>query len=107
MGIEELRNGIYRGFIDHTIGASEQYSPKLLTNSNNEKILTAIQSELRECDEFMFSVAFITSGGVSVLKEELKDLKEREVKGRIIASQYQNFTDPKALKELQKFGNIG
>jgi len=106
MRIEELKNGIYRGFIDHTVDASEHYSPKLLTNGNNEKILTTIQSELSECDEFMFSVAFITSGGVSVLKEELKNLNKRNVRGRIVASQYQNFTDPKALKELKKLGNI-
>jgi HKD family nuclease len=110
MNVEDLKdgvkNGVFRGFIDRNIDALELYIPKFLTNSNNEKILTTIQSELRGCDEFMFSVAFITSGGVSVLSEELKTLRDRGIKGKIITSQYQNFTDPKALKRLKELGNI-
>jgi superfamily II DNA or RNA helicase/HKD family nuclease len=54
----------------------------------------------------MISVAFITSSGVTVLLNTLSDLEQRGVKGRIIASQYQNFTDPTALKRLLHFKNI-
>ncbi|MGE4496177.1 MAG: DEAD/DEAH box helicase family protein, partial [Methanosarcina sp.] len=54
----------------------------------------------------MISVAFITSSGVTVLLNTLSDLEQRGVKGRIIASQYQNFTDPTALKRLLRFKNI-
>lgn len=71
-----------------------------------EKILTSLVVELTKCDEFMISVAFITSSGVTVLLNTLSDLEQRGVKGRIIASQYQNFTDPTALKRLLRFKNI-
>lgn len=71
-----------------------------------EKILTSLVVELTKCDEFMISVAFITSSGVTVLLNTLSDLEQRGVKGRIIASQYQNFTDPTALKRLLHFKNI-
>lgn len=71
-----------------------------------EKILTSLVVELTKCDEFMISVAFITNSGVTVLLNTLSDLEQRGVKGRIIASQYQNFTDPTALKRLLHFKNI-
>jgi HKD family nuclease len=54
----------------------------------------------------MISVAFITNSGVTILLNTLSDLEQRGVKGRIVASQYQNFTDPIALKRLLHFQNI-
>lgn len=109
MDNEELKKDLEYGFIDDSIVAMRSRSPKLLVNdfSRKEKILSAISSELYDCDEFMFSVAFITESGVSMLLNELRSLEGKGVKGRIIASQYQNFTQPKALKKLASFGNIG
>jgi HKD family nuclease len=88
--------------------ALEEYKPRLLINDidRGEKVLTSLVVELAKCDEFMVSVAFITSSGVTVLLNTLSDLEQRGVKGRIIASQYQNFTDPIALKRLLHFKNI-
>lgn len=108
MGAPELRSGIEYGFLDSTVIAEEHYKPALLVNDNErgEKVLTTLSSELKTCDEFMFSVAFVTEGGVEVLLMELRDLQRRGIKGRIIASQYQNFTQPKALKRLLAFDNI-
>jgi HKD family nuclease len=105
---DELRKGIEFGFIDHNITASDQFSPRLLVNdtTRNEKVLTAIKSELSTCDEFFLSVAFITGGGVSAIATELLDAAESGIKGKILASQYQNFTDPKALKTLLSLNNI-
>lgn len=105
---EELVRALEHGFLDSSVRALERYSPKLVINdkSRNECVLPVISSELRTCDEFFFSVAFITDGGLSVLSNELRDLQERGVKGRIIASQYQNFTQPTALKRLASFENI-
>ncbi len=71
----------------------------------NVKVLTTIQRELRRCDSFDFSVAFITRGGIATLKQILLDNQDR-VKGRIITTDYLNFNDPKALRELLKFQNI-
>ena len=108
MGAPELRSGIEYGFLDSSIAAEEHYKPALLVNDyeQGEKVLTTISSELKTCDEFMFSVAFVTEGGVEVLLMELKDLQKRGIKGRIIASQYQNFTQPKALRKLLAFDNV-
>ena len=88
--------------------ALEEYKPRLLINDidRGEKVLTSVVAELTKCDEFMISVAFITSSGVTVLLNTLSDLEQRGVNGRIIASQYQNFTDPTALKRLLLFKNI-
>ncbi|AAM05016.1 hypothetical protein (multi-domain) [Methanosarcina acetivorans C2A] len=104
----ELKNGIKYGFLDSSILALEEYKPRLLINDfdRGEKILTSLVMELTKCDEFMISVAFITNSGVTVLLNTLSDLEQRGVKGRIIASQYQNFTDPTALKRLLRFKNI-
>jgi len=57
---------------------------------------------MESCDEFMFSVAFVNSGGVNALAQEFRELDRRGVKGRIIASQYQSFTEPAALRALLK-----
>ena len=105
---EKLQNGIEYGFLDSSIMALEEYKPRLLINDigRGEKVLTSVVAELTKCDEFMISVAFITSSGVTVLLNTLSDLEQRGVKGRIIASQYQNFTDPTALKRLLLFQNI-
>ena len=108
---DELRKGVEYGFIDHSVVALEHYSPRLVTNNyaRGEKVLSAIQSELSKLDksdEFMFSVAFITEGGIAGLLMDLETLQQRGVKGKIVASQYQNFTKPKALRKLLSFDNI-
>ena len=106
---DELRKGVEYGFINHDIAALENYSPRLVTNNLAKGVLSAIQSELRKLDrsdEFMFSVAFITEGGIAQLLEDLESLRGKGVKGKIVASQYQNFTRPKALRKLLSFDNI-
>ena len=39
-------------------------------------------------------------GGYRQLFNTLNELKENNIKGKIIVSQYQNFTDPQALKNI-------
>lgn len=103
-----LQTGIEYGFFDSNVAVDENYRPSLLVNdaSKGSKVLTTILRELEKCDEFLFSVAFVTEGGVVVLLETLKMLQAKGVKGKIVASQYQNFTQPKALKRLLEFDNI-
>lgn len=55
---------------------------------------------MESCDEFDFSVAFITMGGLSTLYQSFKNAKERGVKGRILTTNYLHFNDPTALKWL-------
>ncbi len=103
-----LQESIHTGFFDYEALSSEQYQPKLLINDakKGQKVLVSLLKELRQCDAFFFSVAFITESGVTVLLDALKELEERNVQGRIIASQYLNFTNPKALRRLLSFSNI-
>jgi len=104
----QLKEGLIHGFIDRTNIALEEYKPKLIINDpdRGEKVLTSIINELRTCDEFFFSVAFVTTSGVTVLLNTLLDLEERGIKGKILASQYQNFSEPKALEKLLSMKNI-
>ncbi len=105
---EKLSEGLQSGFIDCNLSSLEKYNPKLLINDHKKgmKVLTSIENELRSCKEFYFSVAFITNSGITSLLSVLTELEEKNIKGKIITSQYQNFTEPKALKRLLKFKNI-
>lgn len=104
----EISNGANYAFIDKDCIVSERYKPRLLINDyqQGEKVLSSIIAELSKCDEFLFSVAFITNSGVSVLSDILKELEDKGVNGKIVASQYQNFTDPKALQRLLALKNV-
>ncbi len=101
------------GFIDKGIPSQQAFRPQLLVNdaAKQKKVLSSILSELDslqnpEQDSFYFSVAFITTSGVQSIKQALIDLDKRGVKGKILASQYLNFTHPEALKQLLQFKNI-
>ncbi len=106
--IEELKKGLHTGFINFQRTSLEEYQPSLLINDRQEekRVLTTLIKELNECDAFYFSVAFITNSGIASIINVLKELEEKGVKGKIIASQYQNFTQPQALRRLKSFSNI-
>jgi len=103
-----LSDSLHTGFIDSNTVSLEEYQPSLLINDSKrgKKVLTCLIDELRKCDVFLFSVAFITNSGVAALIMTLQELESKGIKGKIVASQYQNFTDPAALKRLLQFKNI-
>ncbi|MFT8351026.1 DUF3427 domain-containing protein [Clostridium saccharoperbutylacetonicum] len=96
------------GFINNLIDSNLALRPKLLINdySKGSKVLSEIVSELTKCNEFMISVAFVTSSGITPLLETLKILQSSNIKGRILTTDYLNFSEPKALKKLLEFSNI-
>lgn len=104
----ELINGLQTGFVDQHIVSQNDFVPKLLLNDKLEgkKILSSIINELNTCNEFWFSVAFVTSAGVASLKNTLEEIAYKNIKGKILVSQYLNFTQPEALRQLLKFKNI-
>ena len=51
-------------------------------------------------------MAFVTQSGVQSLKQQLADLRARNIKGKILVSTYLNFTCPTALKALKEFDNL-
>ena len=103
-----LTQSLQTGFIDQLYQSNKEYIPEFLVNDKKEgkKVLTTILSELENCEEFWFSVAFVTTGGISSLINQLIKLDRKGVKGKILVSQYLNFTQPEALKRLLQFKNI-
>ncbi|WP_320127493.1 DEAD/DEAH box helicase [uncultured Sphaerochaeta sp.] len=105
---EQLPQNLHAGFIDGSIQTYGNYRPRLVLNDPpRSKVLTTLIEELDQCTEFTFSVAFLTSGGVAMLFQALCDAQKRGVKGKILTTDYLNFTDPKAIRDLwEKFPNI-
>ena len=106
MNIDEIINGARTAFIDQSLDSSTDFRPKLLYNSHDTKVINTIKDELRNCDEFLISTAFITMGGITPLLEDFKYLEDHNIKGKILTTDYLNFTQPKALRKLQEFTNI-
>lgn len=96
------------GLLNNLIDSNLALRPKLIINDYNRgsKVLNDIVTELMKCTEFMISVAFITSSGVTPLLETLRYLEKKGVKGKILTTDYLNFSEPKALKKLLQFSNI-
>ena len=105
---QALSESIQTGFINQQIQSEKSYRPELLTNDHKQgkKVLSTILRELETCDEFQFSVAFVTTGGIATLMNTLLALEKKNVQGKILASQYLNFTQPEALKRIKQFKNI-
>lgn len=103
-----LEESLRAGFINYQSPSNNEYLPQFLVNDRieNKKILSTILHELNTCDEFWFSVAFVTTSGIAALIETLIALKQKGIRGKILVSQYLNFTQPEALKRLLKFDNI-
>ena len=59
--IIELKKGLNTAFIDATENSNLAYRPQFVYNDNEkgQKVFSAIEDELRHCDEFAISVAFI------------------------------------------------
>lgn len=108
MNYEELTAGLNTAYIDGSIASSAVYRPQFVSNNYKEgkKVLSSIEDELAACDSFSISVAFITQGGITPLLQTLKELEQRKIPGRILTTNYLNFSDPKALKKLHDLKNI-
>lgn len=106
--INQFKESLHTGFIDKVFQSEVLYQPKLLVNKKKPKtkVLSTILHELQSCNEFYISVAFVTTSGVATLINTLKQLEEQGIKGKILVSQYLNFTQPEALKKLLRFENI-
>ncbi|MDO5853351.1 MAG: DEAD/DEAH box helicase [Thermoplasmata archaeon] len=105
---DDIRSGLDHGFVRRSPDALEDFSPRLLLNdpARNLSVITSLKGEMDSCDEFMFSVAFVTYDAVNALIQIFEELEEAGIRGRILASTYQNFTDPKALERLSGFSNL-
>jgi HKD family nuclease len=72
----EILRASETGLINSSLNSNLALIPKLIVNdySKGSKVLTEIISELNKCTEFLISVSFITSSGVTPLLETFKQL---------------------------------
>ena len=112
---EKLLQSLQTGFISKTFHSINELAPTLLVNDyrKEKKILSSIVEELYSCEAFDFSVAFINHEGLAAIKQSLDEIAqyslahpEAPIKGRILTTNYLNFTQPSALKELMQCPNI-
>lgn len=108
MNSSELALYLEAGFIDFNVETDDRFLPKILTNNQQKqvKVLENLIFELENCNDFFFSVAFVTNSGIACLIDTLDKLQNNNIKGKILASQYQNFTEPRALRRLLQFPNL-
>ena len=106
--INELRSGFETAYIDGSVASSMAYKPQFLSNNYKEgkKVISSIEDELLECDQFQISVAFITMSGITPLLQTLKELEKKQIPGEILTTNYLNFSEPKALEKLNGLSNI-
>lgn len=111
--IELLEVGLQTAFIDKEVIESDpNFRAQLLTNSGSAKegdskgVQSAVIEELRQCERFDFSVAFVTPGGLQHLKMVLAELEEAGIPGRFLTTDYNMFSDPDALRALSTYKNI-
>lgn len=108
---KSLQHSLLTSFINGEISDSDPHlRTELICNSVGEngqyvKVLPFLLDELKECDTFDMSVAFITQGGLSELAHTFGEhvysrKKGKKVKGRILTTDYNLFTDPRALRRL-------
>ena len=107
---------LIKNLIDAYVGNNENpesfFNPDFVYNSNDKenpkKVFDTLKDNLENCEEFIFSVAFINDSGLNLFKQIFLELKEKnpQIKGRIITSNYLSFTEPKALKDLLYYDNI-
>lgn len=102
------------GYISEKTEASENYRPRLISNRATERFQDTLISEINNSSEFTWSVAFITSGALATLKEQLKQFAEVDRSGSngdssntttshhgtIITSTFSRFNKPDVFKNL-------
>lgn len=105
---KKLLYSLNTSFISRQISSDVSLMPSLLVNDSKrqKKILTSLEEEMKTCEAFDFSVAFINNEGIASIKLSLDYLALYNIKGRILTTNYLNFTQPSALRELLCFPNI-
>lgn len=114
---KDLADALEQAFIDDSVDSLDTLRPEFVHNDPNkhEKVIDEIVKQLRTCDEFKISVAFITDSGIEYLINTLNELTDSEFRnklhpnfkgGKILTTDYLAFTEPKALERLSHFPGI-
>ncbi len=100
---DHLRADTEFGYLDAATRSEKVFHPVLISNENEDTMLRAIRDELRRSHRFVFSVAFITTGALALLKQALVDF---EGEGIIVTSTYLDFNAPDVFRELLAFQGV-
>lgn len=96
---DQFRLDVDFGYVAAGSAAPRRYNPRLVLNGADATVEHAILEELRRCEAFTFSVAFVSASAIAQLKQHLYDFAGR---GRIITSDFLAFNQPQAFAELLK-----
>ena len=104
----QLESSFITGFIDKQHHSGGSYQSQLIMNDieRTPMLSNVILEQLSHCTSFTFQIAFITGGGLALLKSKLRDLKNKGVEGRLLTSDYLHFNRPKMFRELLKIDNL-
>ncbi len=99
-----LERDVRFGYLDQRVSSPRENHPQVISNLGSATMLRALRTELRECDRFMFSVAFVSAGALALLKQEFVDFDKP---GTIVTSNYLGFNQPAAFAELEALSRLG
>lgn len=91
------------GFIDGSLATDKIFNPLLISNHEENTMLKSLLHELSRSHSFTWSVAFITTGAIAMLKQALLEYGGH---GTIITSNYLDFNEPDMFRELLDLENI-
>ena len=105
---QKISQGLRTAFENRIIQSDNEYRPQFIFNDfrKGRKVLVSLEREFLHCDSFFISVAFITKSGLTPLLPIFRELEKRNIRGKIITTDYLYFSDPAALSQLQTFKNI-
>lgn len=101
---DEFSRDIGFGFLDRTVRSPRALNPQIVLNEAPNSMLRTLRHEIVNASSFSFSVAFVTSGAVALLKQELTEFQGT---GTIITSDYLGFNSPSAFDELLALKRFG
>lgn len=106
--MNELESGMEDILINNAIPYPQDSRPVIIDNSNEYQrdVLSHLKRGLEMADEFLFAVSFIRLSGIEMLLQTFKDMEKRNVKGRIITTDYLAYTEPKAIRKLLSYDFI-
>lgn len=102
---DELRIAVDYGYLEaHGSREPRRYNPKVVLNDAESSMLHALRAEIARSSRFLFSVAFISTRAIALLKQELVDF---DGNGTIVTADYLGFNRPEAFTELFALRDLG
>ena len=105
---DSLVSSLRTRLIDENYESLDDLRVNLIVNDSKKgsKVLSHIVDNLERCDEFYFSVAFITDSALIMLLDSFRKLQQKGIYGKILTTNYLYFNEPKAFRRLLEFPNI-